>query len=189
MTNTKIGFHESLLKRKREADEFRSIVFDAILEIGQPVTVAEVQAYVGQELNREFNQPRIRYAFDALVLEGKLIHRKETAQERVLRFNGRTPVAGAAELYYPAHISGIVPARTAVSVVPGVELTGPLGARGRKPGSKNKSKHAKPSAGSVFDGLAFDLLVEKLVEARHADLIAENTGLKKQLAEIRKLVS
>jgi hypothetical protein len=187
MTDTKVGFHESLMKRKAEADKFRSIVFDAIVELGQPVTVAEVQAHVGYELNREFNQARIRYAFDALVAEGKLIHRKETPEERALRFNGRQPMAGAAELYYPAHISGRVPARTVVSVVAGLELTGPLVRHGRKPGVKNKK--STTSAKPMFDGLAFDMLVEKLVAARHADLVKENTSLRAQLAEIRKLIS
>jgi hypothetical protein len=192
MTNTKVGFHESLLKRKLEADEFRSIIFDAIVELGQPVTVAEVQAHVGYELNREFNQARIRYAFDALVVEGKLVHRKETPEERTLRFNGRQPMAGAAQLYYPAHISGRVPARTVVSVVAGVELTGPLKRRGRIPGTRNKTVKAQPrvrTSRDGFSGLAFDHLVEKLVEARHVELIKENTSLRAQLAEIRKLIS
>lgn len=193
MTNTKAGFHESLLKRKLDADEFRSIIFDAIVELGQPVTVAEVQAYIGYKLNREFNQARIRYAFDALVVEGKLIHRKETPEERTLRFNGRQPMAGAAQLYYPAHVSGRVPARTVVSVVAGVELTGPQKRRGgRKPGTRSKTVQAQPrvlTSRDGFSGLAFDHLVEKLVEARHADLIKENTSLRAQLAEIRKLIS
>lgn len=192
MTNTRAGFHESLMKRKLEADEFRSIVFDAIVELGQPVTVAEVQAHVGYELNREFNQARIRYAFDALVVEGKLVHRKETPEERALRFNGRQPMAGAAQLYYPAHISGRVPARTVVSVVAGIELKGPQVRRGRKPGAKSKTAKAQPVARTSrdgFSGLAFDHLVEKLVEARHAELIKENSSLRAQLAEIRKLIS
>lgn len=186
-------------KLQQEAAQFREVVMMAIEDLAHPVTVAEVQKHVGMELNKEFNQPRIRFAFDALLADGRLLARLETDDERRLRFDGARPIAGKAILYYPASLADHVPERTKVEVVAGTKLTGrgdwSTGSKKRKPAIRKPdvaASGAKPNTGSLT-GMpsldAMEMLIEKIVEARHADLIKELNETKAQLEKVKSILS
>ena len=190
--------------RQAQAKAFRDIVLGAMIQLRQPATISEVQQYVGRELNKEFNEPRIRYAFEGLIAEGKLVQRLETDAERALRFNGRTVFAGNATLYYPAILGDTVPPRTVASIAPGIELIGRTMPWGRVPGTKNRkktrsravaSKSARGAApkvtvtpGATIDTDALDFLVEKLVASRTQKLQHELDDARTQLAAIRSML-
>lgn len=182
-------------QKQAQAAEFREIVLMAIESLAHPVTVAEVQKYVGMELNREFNQPRIRAAFDALLQEGRLVSRLETKKERELRFGGQRPIASQAILYYPTSLGSEVPPRTKTVVVDGATLTG----RGNWSTGTKRSKAKRSAARGIsqpagsLTGLpnmdAINILIEKVVEARHADLIKELNETKAQLEKVKSILS
>jgi hypothetical protein len=175
-----------------------------MIQLRQPVTISEVQKYIGLELNKEFNQPRVRYAFEGLIAEGKLVQRLETDAERALRFNGRKVFAGNATLYYPAVLGDTVPPRTVASIAPGIELIGRTAPWGRVPGAKNRKKTrsraissrsargATPEVtvtpGATIDTDALDFLVEKLVASRTQKLQHELDEARTQLAAIRSML-
>lgn len=166
----------------------RETVLRVLRGLEQPVTVTEIAA----ALNDRLDQSSVRHALAALAEDSLVLHRKETATERSLRFDGRQPVSVPAELYWPAD-RGPVADRTTAEAVPGVVLTGPLQPRGRKPGSKVVKRRATHVAGRSVTTLdlnaaSLDVLVEKLVEARHASLIAENNELRETVRRVRGLV-
>lgn len=182
-------------KGKQEAAQFREVVLMAIEDLAHPVTVAEVQKHVGMELNKEFNQPRIRYAFDALLADGRLHARLETSEERILRFNGARPIAGKAVLYYPASLADHVPERTKPQVVEGSTLTGRTNwSTEAKKTAKKKTVAARGSnipAGQPTGALnneALDFMIEKVIAARHADLIQELAETKARLEKIKQML-
>lgn len=190
--------------RSANAKAFREIVLQGMIELGQPVTISEVQKYVGIELNKEFNEPRIRYAFEGLINDGLLVQRLETDEERAIRFNGRKVFAGNATLYYPRALADVVPPRTVAVVAPGTGLTGRVTPWGRQPGTKNRKKTRSRAIASTaargttpvvtgtpganLDKQALDFLIDRLVESRTADLKRELEETKAQLAKIRALL-
>jgi hypothetical protein len=163
----------------------REAVLRALGGLSQPVTVAEISASLAGVVDRT----SVRNALGPLAESGLVLHRKETAAERSLRFDGRQPMAAPAELYWLA-ARGPVAERTVVEAVPGVTLTGPLKPMGRKPGSKNKQRagltRVKARAVTAIDlnAASLDVLVEKLVEARHASLVAENSELRETVRRV-----
>lgn len=192
---TPIQLQPHINKLQQEAAQFREVVLMAIEDIAHPVTVAEVQKHVGQELNKEFNQPRIRYAFDALLADGRLQARLETDAERELRFDGAKPIAGKAILYYPTSLADHVPERTVAQVVSGSKLTGRTNwSTGAKKTVKKKVSAARGtniptgSLAGILDTQALDFMIEKIVAARHADLIQELEETKARLAKIKNML-
>jgi hypothetical protein len=195
------GFISNLEKRKADAKSFRDLVLIALDSLGQPATVTEIQHHISTELNKEFSQPRIRYAVDALINEGLLSFRVETPGERELRFNGLTPLGNPATLYFPSEYGSTVPPRTVAVIVEGLALNGPnTGPRARKAKKvKIKTEPAlyleqkvqmgsAPVPGTTTDA-AVEYLLNRLVEERTADLRAELAEAQERLAQMKKLLS
>lgn len=181
--------------KTQKAVDFRERILRAMIEIGEPATVSEIGKYVGRQLGTELNDYTIRQAMRALTSEGRLHERTETDAEREIRFNGQTVFASSAKLYYPAVLADKVPARTVVSIAPGIVLSGRTKPWGRPVGTRNKKRSAARGAtpkvtGTTggIDKAAIDFLVEKLVDERTKDLQRELADTKAQLAAIRSLL-
>lgn len=170
------------------------LVHLVLIDVTQPASAAEVRAKIMHEFGRDYDISSIRVSLDSLSKAGLIAVRTETANERIVRTGGGTPVSRPAMLYVAG--SGPVPERTAYEIVPGVHL---MDVASRKPRGANKKKRpvakrpaqpitqARPAGTDV--SAAVNELVDKLVAERTAGLLQENRELKARLAALRNLIS
>lgn len=177
----------------------RDIIEHAVLSFDQPLSVAEVTAYVNDQLGEKYDKSTIRISLKELVSSGRLIGRVETMDERAIRANGQAMTSRPATLYFDGRADE-VPARTVSEAVPGVTLQGP-GRRGSgslrkpnvrqarskvagKPGRVTKTQARETVEPTGADTGAIDFLIEKLVAARTQELQAELSEARARLAEL-----
>jgi hypothetical protein len=181
------GFKKFLEIRHDASVTLRELTAAAVYEHEQPLTLVEIMEYLNRELGANYTEVRIRYGVDALVADGTLISRKETAEERKLRTTVGTPTATPATLFYRPNPSGKVPARTVAEVIPGVTLKGAVA--GPRPRAAKPMKPAVQPAAGGFDSAAFDFLIEKLVAERTVELQKKLDDANAKLAAMKKLMS
>jgi len=178
----------------------RDIIEHAVLSFDQPLSVAEVTAYVNEQLGEMYDKATIRISLKELVSSGRLIGRVETQEERTLRAGGKPSTSRPATLYFDGQADE-VPARTVLEAVPGVTLQGP-GRRGSgrplrkptvrqarskvagKPGRVTKTEARETVEPTGADMGAIEFLIEKLVAARTEELQAELSEARARLVEL-----
>jgi hypothetical protein len=173
--------------RHNEAMTLRDLTYAAVQEHSQPLTVAEITAFLNQVLGTDYNEPRVRYGLDALVKDKKLFTRSETAQERTLRGNGAKVTLNKPAVLYSTY--SVVPPRTVCEVVPGVILRGVDSPRPRK---QRDISHLTPKETRTqtpnLDTAALDFLIEKIVAERTVDLQKKLDEANKKLSALKKLI-
>jgi len=177
----------------------RDIIEHAVLSFDQPLSVAEVTAYVNEQLGEKYDKSTIRISLKELVSSGRLISRIETLNERTIRAGGRPANSRQAALYFDGQADE-VPARTVLEAVPGVTLQRP-GRRGSgslrkptvrqarskvagKPGRVTKTQAREIVEPTGTDMGAVEFLIEKLVAARTEELQAELSEARARLVEL-----
>lgn len=197
------GFVAHLQQRSGNRKVVIALIHELLLDQAQPLTVPEVrelavQAGLGAGYSK-FDLALIRQFVNQLVADGLLHTRVETDAERRLRSGGRVTTGMNATLYSAADP---VPARTQKLAVEGVVLRSVddrqpykrrAKKRGRPKGSLNRPKPAAsvlPVAAArppVADSAMVDLLLERLVADRTADLAArlKDAEARAQSAETR----
>lgn len=190
--------HVDQLSRTHVA--LRDIIEHAVLSFDQPLSVAEVTAYVNDQLDEKYDKATIRISLKELVSSGRLIGRVETMDERAIRANGQAMTSRPATLYFDGQADE-VPARTVSEAVPGVVLQGPgrrpsgralpkptvRQARSKvagKPGRVTKTQARETVEPTGADTGAIDFLIEKLVAARTQELQAELSEARARLVEL-----
>lgn len=176
----------------------------------QPLTCIEVTAMLANDTGVNYHDVPVRNALNALVAAGLATKRTETDAERTIRANGGTPVGINATLFFTTlYGDTYVPARNVSVVVPGSKLMDsservfPNG-RGRyaanlkakaaaaevAPRQKRKYVRRQPVAVAPVSPISeIETLINQVVEARTAELQAENQRLRDQLAKIKGLAS
>lgn len=183
------AFLKMQMLRNDAATTLRDLTLAAVAEHTQPLTVAEITAFLNQELGTDYNEPRVRYGLDALVAEKKLFTRTETLEERQLRGNGAKVTLNKPAMLFSTY--SVVPPRTVCEVIPGVILKGVDGPRPRKQKSepvvelKKLAKAKTPTS----DNSALDFLIEKLVAERTQSLQKQLDEANEKLAQFKKLLS
>jgi len=197
------GFVAHLQQRSSNRKVVIALIHELMLDQAQPLTVPEVRELAVQAgLSAgysKFDLALTRQFVNQLVADGLLHARVETDAERHLRSGGK-PTAGKNATLYSA--ADPVPARTQKLAVPGVRLRTvddrqprkpKARKRGRPKGSLNRPKPAAsvlPVAAArppVADSAMVDLLLERLVADRTADLAARlrDAEARAQSAETR----
>lgn len=207
------GFVAHLKERSDNRKVVVALLHELLLDQAQPLTVPEIREAAVQaglaDGYRVFDLALVRQFVNKLVADGLLFHRTETDAERLLRSNGKQTSGLNATLYSAADP---VPARTLYIAVDGVRLRGvdekaprkpKAKKRGRPLGSKNRAKVTPLTADGlgkrfaeaglptaprvVADASTIELLIEKLVAERTAELAARllSAESRAELAEAR----
>jgi hypothetical protein len=177
----------------------RELTLAAIAEFAQPISAAEICAFLNQELNAQYQAPRFSYLLDALVEDKEIFCRTETSEERIFRGNGAKVTLNKPARLYSTY--SVVPPRTVVEIVPGVILKGVDSPRAPKsettkkynPRQTRKEFEAKAPARkavpSISDNSALDFLIEKLVSERTAELQRKLDEAQSKIEQFKKLLS
>ena len=174
---------DRLVELNKQRLENKNILLDlielALAESDQPLTVNEITEKLSQELKREFDPNSLRLLIKELVTQNRVSTRVETSAERKIRAGGEKVRALHAMLYWAP--AGDVPQRTVTEAVSGVKLNDKSG---RTPGTKIKKKSEDLPANNEV----IDLLIERIVAERTADLARRLEAAEDALARIRQIV-
>lgn len=174
---------DRLIELNKQRLENRKTLLDlielALIESDQPLTVNELAGRLSQELKKEFDPNTLRVILKELVAENRVSTRVETSAERSIRAGGGKVRALHAMLYWSP--PGDVPPRTVTEAVSGVVLNDKSG---RLPGTKTKKKAEDLPANNEV----IDLLIERIVAERTADLTRRLEAAESTLEKIRAIV-
>jgi len=170
------------------------LVHLALIDLDQPVSVAEVQARISQEFKRTIDISTVRQSLNLLVGSKKARQRIESDEERRVRSGGMAYFSRRASLYFLG--TGEVPARTVCEVVPGVRLKN---VKTRSPQTSSKAfgrmeeymRKKSMGSGSFTPDIndAINAVVEKLVEQRVGEVVRENQELRSKIDSLKSLFS
>lgn len=174
---------DRLIELNKQRLENKNVLLDiielALAESEQPLTVNEIAGKLSQELKKEFDPNSLRLLLKELVADNRVSTRVETSKERSVRAGGGKVRALHAMLYWAP--AGEIPERTVTEVVSGVKLND---RSGRIPGTKIKKKSDDLPANNEV----IDLLIERIVTERTADLARRLEAAEDALARIRQIV-
>lgn len=173
---------DRLIELNKQRLENKQVLLDlivlALAESDQPLTVNEITEKLSQELKKEFDPNSLRVLLKELVAQDRVSTRVETSAERTVRAGGGKVRALHAMLYWAP--AGEVPKRTVTEVVSGITLNDKSG---RIPGTKIKKKSEDlPANNDVID-----LLIERIVAERTADLTRRLEAAEDALARIQQI--
>ena len=181
---TKHKLPDRLIELNKQRLENKKTLLDlielALVESNQPLTASELSHKLAQELQRDFDSNVVRVMLKELVSQGRVSTRVETSSERSTRAGGGRVRALHAMLFWAP--AGEVPERTVTEAVPGVTLSD---RSGRPVGAKVKKKTVEevPASNEVID-----LLIERIVAERTADLTRRLEAAEAALVKIRSIV-
>jgi hypothetical protein len=159
---------ERLKDRHDEMRELHAQILQRTLEEIQtasiPLTAIEAHNFIIRDGERDWNLSTVRAALRELVEDGKVVERKETREEALVRGGGQLPKATRPMLHWPA--PGPVPVRDRLP-------------DGIKPlrSAKDHSTHATEILMSDRDKVMDALKVRSINSPRTAHQIASATGL------------
>lgn len=167
---------------RQRGNRTRAAIQEILDSATGPVTTREVtHALYTRGMN--FESTHVRAVLYGLVEAGTAVTREESPDERVIRNGGFAGRGLNAVYFFKAGKAGKlsrVPFRTEAETAPSIT----------KPKAKSKAKgtSTKPKS-SARKAYSLDSLLEQLIHQHTGDLIRENEELKKQLAQIKSLLS